>query len=357
MPSLFDPIEFGAFHAPNRIIMAPLTRGRATRSHVPTPLMAEYYSQRASAGLIISEATGITQQGLGWPSAPGLWSQEQIEGWKPVVRAVHEAGGRFVAQLWHMGRLVHPDYLGGAAPVSASATTAPGQARSYEGIKPYAESRALELHEIGAVIDDYRRAAEHAMAAGFDGVQLHAANGYLIDQFLRDGTNHRTDSYGGAVEKRIRLLIEVTQALISVAGADRTGVRLSPNDDPQGCADSDSELLFTKAAEALDELRISFLEMRASRPESSFRPATRQLVPVIRRAFKGTLILNSDYLFDDASQALRLGEADAIAFGRPFLANPDLPARFAKRTALNPPNTKTFYTPGPAGYTDYPALA
>jgi len=356
MTSLFDPITVGAIDAPNRIVMAPLTRGRATRSHVPTPLMGEYYSQRASAGLIISEATGITQQGLGWPNAPGLWSGEQVNGWKPVVRAVHDAGGHIVAQLWHMGRLVHPDYLGGAQPVSASATTAPGHAHTYEGSKPYAQSRALEPREIKQIIDDYGVAAGHAMSAGFDGVQLHAANGYLIDQFLRDGTNRREDSYGGAVENRIRLLIEVTQTLIKAAGAERTGVRLSPNDDPQGCGDSESETLFTKTAEALDKLGIAFLEMRASRPESTFRPATRQLVPAIRRAFTGTLILNSDYSFDDASQALRLGEADAIAFGRPFLANPDLPARLAKRAALNAPNTKTFYTPGPSGYTDYPAL-
>ena len=356
MTSLFDSITVGAIDAPNRIMMAPLTRGRATRSHVPTPLMGEYYSQRASAGLIISEATGITQQGLGWPNAPGLWSEEQVNGWKPVVRAVHEAGGHMVAQLWHMGRLVHPDYLGGAQPVSASATTAPGHAHTYEGSKPYAESRALGPREIEQIIDDYGVAAGHAMSAGFDGVQLHAANGYLIDQFLRDGTNRRADSYGGPVENRIRLLIEVTQMLIKAAGAERTGVRLSPNDDPQGCGDSESETLFTKAAEALDTLGIAFLEMRASRPESTFRPATRQLVPAIRRVFKGTLILNSDYSLDDASQALRLGEADAIAFGRPFLANPDLPARLAMRATLNAPNTKTFYTPGPSGYTDYPAL-
>jgi N-ethylmaleimide reductase len=357
MASLFDRIEMGAIEAPNRIIMAPLTRGRGTRDHVPTPLMGEYYSQRATAGLIISEATGITQQGLGWPGAPGLWSGEQVAAWKPIVRAVHARGGRIVAQLWHMGRLVHPDYLGGAKPVSASATTAPGNAHTYEGTKPYAESRALESHEMRQVIDDYRRAAEHAMAAGFDGVQLHAANGYLIDQFLRDGTNHRVDHYGGPVENRIRLLIEVTQALISVAGADRTGVRLSPNDDPQGCGDSESESLFTRAAGALNGLQIAFLEMRASRPESSFRPGIRQLVPAIRRAFKGALILNSDYFLDDASQAVQRGEADAIAFGRSFLANPDLPARFARRASLNAPNTETFYTPGPAGYTDYPALA
>jgi 2,4-dienoyl-CoA reductase-like NADH-dependent reductase (Old Yellow Enzyme family) len=354
--SLFDPITLGAIHAPNRIIMAPLTRGRATRDHVPTPLMGEYYRQRASAGLIISEATGITRQGLGWPYAPGLWSAEQVAGWKPIVSAVHEAGGRMVAQLWHMGRLVHPDFLGGARPVSASATTAPGHAHTYEGAKPYAESRALELHEIESIVADYRHAADNALVAGFDGVQLHAANGYLIDQFLRDGTNRRADVYGGSIDNRIRLLIEVTEALIGVAGADRTGVRLSPNDDPQGCGDSDSESLFMEAARALSTLRIAFLEMRASRPQSTFRPAARQLVPAIRRAFKGTLILNSDYLLDDASQALREGEADAIAFGRPFLANPDLPARLAKRAALNAPNAKTFYTSGPVGYTDYPTL-
>jgi 2,4-dienoyl-CoA reductase-like NADH-dependent reductase (Old Yellow Enzyme family) len=318
--------------------------------------MGEYYSQRASAGLIISEATGISRQGLGWPHAPGLWSEEQVNGWKLVTRAVHQAGGRVVAQLWHMGRLVHPDWLDGAQPVSASATTAPGNARTYGGTKPYVESRPLELHEIRGVIEDYGRAAGHAMAAGFDGVQLHAANGYLVDQFLRDGTNVRADIYGGNVENRIRLLVEVTQRIIKEVGADRTGVRLSPNDDPLGCGDSDSETLFTKAAEALNGLQIAFLEMRASRPDSTFRPATRQLVPFIRRAFKGTLILNSDYSIDDASRALGSGEADAIGFGRAFLANPDLPSRLAKRAALNPPDPTTYYTPGPVGYTDYPAL-
>jgi N-ethylmaleimide reductase len=356
VPSLFDPVTLGAITAPNRIIMAPLTRGRATRTHVPTPLMGEYYSQRASAGLIISEATGISQQGLGWPGAPGLWSGEQASAWQPVVRAVHAAGGRMIAQLWHMGRLVHPDYLGGASPVSASATTAPGHAHTYAGNQPYVEARALELDEIAAVVGDYRLAAEHAMTAGFDGVQLHAANGYLIDQFLRDGTNHRTDRYGGSIDNRIRLLVEVTQTLIRVAGAERTAVRLSPNDDPQGCGDSDSEALFTRAAAALSDLDIAFLEMRASRPGSTFRAASRQLVPAIRRAFAGMLILNSDYTFEDASDALRLREADAIAFGRAFLANPDLPTRFAAGAALTAPNPKTFYTPGGAGYTDYPPL-
>jgi 2,4-dienoyl-CoA reductase-like NADH-dependent reductase (Old Yellow Enzyme family) len=355
MADLFEPITIGAIHAPNRILMAPLTRGRATRAHVPTPLMAEYYAQRASAGLIISEATGISQQGLGWPYAPGIWSDAQVAAWVPIVRAVHDAGGRIVSQLWHMGRIVHPDFLGGQSPVSASATTAPDWARTYEGKKRYAQARALDFDEIRKIVNDYRRAARNALAAGFDGVQLHAANGYLIDQFLRDGTNTRSDIYGGSIENRVRLLLEVTRALIDTVGADRTGVRLSPNDDPQGCGDSHSRELFTKAAAELNNLKIAFLEMRASRPGSTFRPAIRQLVPDIRRAFKGVLILNSDYTLASAARTLRMGEADAIAFGRLFLANPDLPRRLASNAGLNKPNVATFYSRGHAGYTDYPA--
>ncbi|KTR41373.1 alkene reductase, partial [Curtobacterium oceanosedimentum] len=236
MPSLFDPIQLGAIQAPNRILMAPLTRGRASRTHVPTPIMAEYYRQRASAGLIISEATGISQEGTGWPFAPGLWAPEQVEAWKPVVAAVHEAGGRIVAQLWHMGRVVHPDFLGGQAPVSASATTAPDQAHTYEG-KPYAEARPLREDEIPRLLADYAKAARNAIEAGFDGVQIHAANGYLIDQFLRSGTNLRQDRYGGPVENRIRLLSEVARTVADTVGADRTGVRLSPNEPIQGVDD------------------------------------------------------------------------------------------------------------------------
>jgi N-ethylmaleimide reductase len=355
--SLFEPITIGAIKAPNRIFMAPLTRGRSTRAHVPTALMAEYYAQRASAGLIITEATGISRQGLGWPHAPGIWSDEQAMAWKPIVSAVHAAGGRIFSQLWHMGRMVHPDFLGGQRPVSASATTAPDSARTYEGKKPYVESRALGLEEMAPLIDDYRRAARHAVAAGFDGVQLHAANGYLIDQFLRDGTNKRTDRYGGSIENRLRLLVEVTQALIDTVGAGRTAVRLSPNDDPQGCGDSNSTALFTQAASALTGLDIAFLKMRASRPDSTFRPALRELGPDIRRIFKGVLVLNSDYDFERGSAALQSGEADAIAFGRLFLANPDLPQRLAKNAPLNAPNPATFYTPGRDGYSDYPMLS
>jgi N-ethylmaleimide reductase len=354
MPSLLDPVQLGAIRASNRILMAPLTRGRASRDHVPTALMAEYYAQRATAGLILTEATGISRQGLGWPYAPGIWSTEQVKAWKPIVRAVHNAGGRIMCQLWHMGRVVHPDFLGGKAPVSASATLAPDWAHTYAGKQRYAQARALTIDGLRTVLEDYRRAANHAMDAGFDGVQLHAANGYLIDQFLRDGTNQRQDLYGGPVANRIRLLVEATQALISAAGADRTAVRLSPNDDPQGCADSTSATLFEQAALALRHLKIGFLEMRASRPNSTFRPAIRQLTPMIRRVFGGPLVLNSDYGWRDAQRALANSEADAIAFGRPYIANPDLPRRFAQQLGLNTGHPATFYSQGHAGYTNYP---
>jgi 2,4-dienoyl-CoA reductase-like NADH-dependent reductase (Old Yellow Enzyme family) len=356
MPTLFDPIQLGAVRAPNRILMAPLTRGRSAKEHVPTTLMAEYYAQRAGAGLILSEATGISRQGLGWAYAPGLWNEAQTAAWKPIVAAVHKAGGRFFAQLWHMGRIVHPDFLGGEKGVSASATTAPGEIRTYEGKKPHQESRPLALEEIPGLLEDYRRAAKNALAAGFDGVQLHAANGYLIDQFLRDGTNKRTDRYGGSIENRIRLLKEVMQVLVETVGADRTAVRLSPNDDPQGCGDSNSEALFVAAVTALNDFDLAFLEMRASRPDSSFRPASRDIVPQLREAYKGTLIINSDYHLKDATEALASGRADAITFGRTFLANPDLPARLKANAPLNAANVDTYYTQGAEGYIDYPTL-
>ncbi len=358
MPSLFDPIKVGDLDLPNRLLMAPLTRGRATRGHVPTQLMATYYAQRAGAGLIISEATGIIQQGLGWPYAPGLWSDEQVEAWKPVTEAVHDAGGRIFAQLWHMGRAVHPSFLGGAAPVSSSATTAPYKAHTYEGRQPYAEARPLRLDEIPELIDAYIRAAGHAIAAGFDGVQLHAANGYLIDQFLRDGSNHRDDDYGGPIENRIRLLRQVTHALADKVGAGRTAVRLSPNGDSQGVNDSDPVPLFRAAAAALDEIGIAFLELREPGFEGTFGKAELPPVhPAIREAFSGPLVLNSDYRLDSAQAVLDAGEADAIAFGRAFLANPDLVERLRVDAPLNPDNMATWYSHGPEGYIDYPTLA
>jgi N-ethylmaleimide reductase len=355
MPTLFDPIRLGAIEAPNRILMAPLTRARGTREHVPTPIMADYYAQRASAGLIISEAIGISQQGLGWPHATGLWSAEQVAGWRKATDAVHAAGGRIVAQLWHMGRIVHPSYLGGAQPVSASATTAPGRAHTYEGKQPYAQARPLRLEEIPGLLEDYRRAASNAMKAGFDGVQLHAANGYLIDQFLRDNSNLRDDAYGGPIENRIRLLSEVTRVLVDTVGADRTGVRLSPNGDSQGVNDSNPEPLFVAAAQALSSLGIAYLELREPPLDGTFGKGERPpLAPAIRRGFKGVLILNSDYDLPRAQGELDAGVADAISFGRPFISNPDLPQRLARKLPLAQDNMATWYAQGAEGYVDYP---
>ncbi len=357
MTSLFDPIRLGAVTAPNRVVMAPLTRGRATRDAVPTPVMADYYAQRASAGLIISEATGISREGLGWPYAPGLWTEAQVEGWKPVTEAVHRAGGRIFAQLWHMGRIVHPDFLDGAPPVSASATTAPGKAHTYAGKQPYVEARALELDEIPRLKEDYAGAAENAIAAGFDGVQIHAANGYLIDQFLRDRSNHRDDRYGGSPENRARLLIEVTEAVAATVGADRTAVRLSPNGNTQGCEDSDPPSLFVPAARALDRIGIAFLELRELSPAGTFGASEQAKVsPLLRPAFSRPLVLNQDYARESAIDAVASGAADAISFGRPFISTPDLVERLRTAAPLAPDDMATWYSQGPRGYVDYPPL-
>ena len=356
--TLFDPINLGAIPAPNRILMAPLTRGRSEGEHVPiSDLKAEYYSQRATAGLIIAEATGISQEGLGWPSAPGIWSDDQVKAWKPVTQAVHDAGGRIILQLWHMGRLVHPDFLGGVQPVSSSATTAPGYAHTAEGKKDYAEARALDISEIPRVVADYVHAAKNAIAAGFDGVQIHAANGYLIDQFLRDNTNLRTDDYGGAIENRIRLLREVTQAVVDAVGAERTSVRLSPNGETQGADDSNPVGLFTAAASALQDIGIAFLELREIKPYGNFgQTEVPRISPEIRKLFKGPLVLNQEYTRELADADLASGLADAISFGRPYISNPDLAERLRTGAELAPDNFKTWYSPGAEGYTDYPFL-
>lgn len=358
MPSLFDPIAFGAVTCPNRIVMAPLTRGRATREHVPTELMKTYYAQRAGAGLIISEATGMSRQGMGWPYAPGIWTGEQAEAWKPITGAVHDAGGRIFCQLWHMGRIVHPSLIGGEQPVSASATTAPGQAHTYDGRQDYTEARALELAEIPQLLDDYAMAAGLAMAAGFDGVQIHAANGYLIDQFLRDNSNLRDDDYGGSIENRVRLLRQVTHAVADVVGPERTAVRLSPNGEVQGVNDSNPEPLFVAAAQVLDEIGIAFLELREPGPGGTFGKAdVDPIAPGIRKVFQRPLVLNSDYDFAKAQSVVEAGEADAISFGRPFIANPDLVRRFERGAELAPlAQMATWYSQGPEGYVDYPAL-
>jgi 2,4-dienoyl-CoA reductase-like NADH-dependent reductase (Old Yellow Enzyme family) len=356
MPTLFDPVEMGALKLPNRILMAPLTRARATRAAVPTELMVEYYRQRSEAGLIISEATGISREGLGWPYAPGLWDEAQVEGWKPVTAAVHEAGGPIVAQLWHMGRLVH-DNVSGMPPISASATQAPGKAHTYDGKQDYPVARAATADDIARILGDYAASARNAIAAGFDGVQIHGANGYLIDQFLRDSTNLRDDDYGGPIASRLRFMREVVEVVANEVGIARTGIRLSPVGETQGVDDSDNAALFTAAAAELDALGVPWLELREPGPQSTFGATDEPAVsPAMRRVFSGKIVLNSDY--DGASGAARMAEgvADAISFGRPFIANPDLVARIARAAPLNVPDGRTFYSQGAEGYTDYPLL-
>mgnify|MGYP000091251495 CR=1 FL=1 len=358
--TLFQPLRLGAIAAKNRIVMAPLTRGRSTQpGSVPNAIMETYYRQRAGAGLIITEATGISVEGSGWPAAPGIWSEEQVAGWQPVTRAVHDEGGQIVLQLWHMGRLVHPDFLGGAAPVSASATTAPGHAHTFAGRKDHQPARALETDEVARVVADYAHAAENAKKAGFDGVQLHGANGYLIDQFLRESTNLRTDRYGGSVENRTRFLREVLEALIGVWGADRVGVRLSPNGETQGCDDSDPAAVFGAAARVCEEFGLAFLELREPGPDGSFGPTdVPKQSPLIRSLYSGALILNSDYTAKAAAAAVADGRADAISFGRPYISNPDLAERIraGAEWAPNVNAPASWYMPGPAGYIDYPAM-
>jgi len=357
---LFQPLRLGAIEAPNRIVMAPLTRGRASAESVPTPIMVEYYRQRASAGLIITEATGISREGLGWPNAPGIWNDDQVEGWKPITEAVHAAGGRIILQLWHMGRVVHPYFLGGEPPVSASATRAPGHAHTPEGTQDYVTARALRLDEIPRLVEDFGRAAENAKKAGFDGVQLHGANGYLIDQFLRDATNLREDAYGGSPQNRVRLMREVLERLIAVWGKDRVSIRLSPNGETQGTDDSNPAATFGEAARVLQDLGVGFVELRQPGPEGTFgQTDVPQQDALIRSIYTGPLVLNSDYTAEQAAADIESGRADAVSFGRPFISNPDLVERIRLGAPINPNKgvPQTWYFPGEVGYTDYPTLA
>ena len=356
MSSLFDPLQLGALHLPNRVVMAPLTRARAGRDAVPTPIMAEYYAQRASAGLIISEATGISREGLGWPNAPGLWNEAQVEGWKPVTDAVHRAGGRIVAQLWHMGRLVHPD-LGETTPISSSAITAPGDAHTYAGKKPYVEPRAATAEDIQRIVLDYARAARNAISAGFDGVQIHGANGYLVDQFLRNGANLRGDRYGGWIDNRMRFMGEVISAVGTEIGMSRVGIRFSPNILVQGVEDTNPIALFTAVAQRLEQLQVPWIELReAHQPTSAGSIPTEPVSPSMRAHYSGKILVNSDYDGPSARARLAEGIADGISFGRPFISNPDLVHRIAVGAPLAAGDESTFYSGGAEGYVDYPRL-
>lgn len=351
MSSLLTTLKLGPYELPNRVIMAPLTRCRASEGRVPNDLMLEYYVQRAGAGLILTEATAVTPQGVGYVDTPGLWSAEQVAGWKKITDAVHAAGGRIFAQLWHVGRLSHPDFLNGETPVSASAIACAGEIRVPTGHKPYPVPRALELSEIPGVIEAYRQGAKNAMEAGFDGVEIHGANGYLPDQFLRNGTNHRTDEYGGSIENRARFLLEVTDAAIEVWGADRVGVHLSPRDmEHHSMSDSDPAAIFNYVAAELGKRDIAFIFVREGLEGGP------RFGPGIKKAFGGLFIANEQHTQESGEQVLSDGEADAISWGQLFIANPDLPRRFELKAPLNQPNPSTFYAPGTTGYTDYPFL-
>ena len=349
MPGLLDPITLGDMELPNRVFMAPLTRSRAGEIRVPNPLMAEYYTQRATAGLIISEATSVTPMGVGYADTPGIWSQEQVDGWRLVTNAVHSAGGRIFLQLWHVGRISDPMFLGGELPVAPSAIAAKGHVSLVRPERPFVTPRALETDEIPGVIDAYQQGAENARLAGFDGVEIHGANGYLLDQFLQDGSNHRTDAYGGSVENRARLMLEVTDAVIAVWGPNRVGMHLAPRGDAHSMGDSNPHETFGYVAKELGKRRIAFLMARESL-------GSNRLGPTIKAAFGGTYIANEKFNRETAEQVIRSGEADAVAFGVLFIANPDLPRRLAISAPLNQPNPATFYVPGAEGYTDYPFL-
>jgi 2,4-dienoyl-CoA reductase-like NADH-dependent reductase (Old Yellow Enzyme family) len=350
MMTLFDPVRIGAWELPNRILLAPLTRARAGAERVPNALMAEYYRQRSSAGLIISEATSVTPMGVGYANTPGIWSPEQVEGWKRVTETVHKAGGRILLQLWHVGRISDPMFLNGAMPVAPSAVAPAGHVSLVRPQKPFVTPRALTLEEIPAIIAAYRKGAENAQLAGFDGVEIHGANGYLLDQFLQDKTNHRQDEYGGPVESRARLMLEVADAVISVWGSDRVGMHLAPRGDAHDMGDSNPLATFGYVARELGKRRIAFICARESLGEN-------RIGPQLKAIFGGSYIANEKFGLATGNQVVADREADAVAFGVPFLANPDLPERFRRNAPLNEPDPSTFYASGPKGYTDYPALA
>jgi len=349
MSHLFDPIKMGAFQLSNRIVMAPLTRSRSGASRIPNALMADYYVQRASAGLILTEATSVTPMGVGYADTPGIWSDEQVEGWKLVTKAVHDAGGLIVLQLWHVGRISDPIFLDGALPVAPSAIAAEGHVSLVRPERPYVTPRALETAEIPGIIEAYRKGAENAKKAGFDGVEVHGANGYLLDQFLQDGTNHRTDQYGGSIENRARLMIEVVDACISVWGADRVGLHLAPRGDSHTMSDSNPAATFGYVAHEMGKRGLAFLFAREHLGEG-------RIGPQLKKQFGGAYIANEGLTLDSAEELLAKGEADAVSFGKMFIANPDLPKRLSLKAPLNDLKPESLFAPGPAGYIDYPAL-
>ena len=354
---IFSPFRLGPLDLPNRVVMAPMTRNRAGLGNVPTELNATYYAQRAGAGLIVSEATQVSPQGVGYPGTPGIHSAGQVAGWKLVTDAVHGAGGRIFLQLWHVGRISHPSLQpGGTLPVAPSAIAPAGQAWTTNGMEAFVTPRALETSEIPGIVEDFRRGARNAREAGFDGVELHGANGYLIDQFLRDGTNKRTDRYGGSTSNRARFLIEVTQALIGEWGGERVGVRLSPTNPYNDIADSNPAATFSTAARELNQLGIAYLHIVEPGPGDPVAAGEMPDIRFFRKIWRGPLIANKGYDLERANAVLRDGTADLVSFAALYLANPDLAERFRRGGPFNAPDRKTFYGGAAKGYTDYPAL-
>ena len=347
--NLLSPVQIGPYVLKNRMAMAPMTRNRAGAGNVPTEHTATYYAQRASAGLLITEASQVSEQGVGYLGTPGIHADAQVEGWRKVTDAVHAKGGRIFLQLWHVGRISHPDLQpGGALPVAPSAVKPEGMAYTATGKQPFVTPRALEIDEIPGIVAQFAVGARRALEAGFDGVEIHGANGYLLDQFLRDGSNQRTDSYGGSVANRARLLVEIVEAVAAVWSADRVGVRLSPTSPFNDMSDSDPAATFGHVAQELDRFGLAYLHV--IEPVGTEIP----VVPVLRERFRGPLMVNGGYGLETGNAVLASGLADLVSFGVPFLANPDLPERFAEGAPLNVPDPSTFYFGTEKGYIDYP---
>ncbi len=353
---LLSPISVGTLNLDNRIFMAPLTRCRAVQDNRPNELMAQYYAQRASAGLIISEATQISAMGIGYPCTPGIHNPDQIEGWKKVTEAVHNKGGHIFLQLWHVGRISHPDFLNGETPIAPSAIQPSGEVYTFEGMKPYVTPRSISEEEISGVVQQYKQAAINAIEAGFDGVEVHGANGYLIDQFLRDGTNVREDSYGGNIQKRARFLFEVLESVCGAIGSDKVGLRLSPSGTFNDMTDSNPKEHFSYIAQELNTFNLAYLHI-VDALEGDIRHGANVVdLAVLRNAYKGVLVTNGAYTQDRGNHAIENNLADAVSFGELFIANPDLPERFKSHAPLQKPDPNTYYTQDAVGYLDYPSL-
>ena len=347
MKTFFDEVKVGSLSLKNRIVMAPLTRQRSGSERIPNELMREYYSQRSNAGLILTEATAVDPMGVGYADTPGIWSQAQVEGWKKITNDVHAQGSKIFLQLWHVGRISDPSFLNGETPVAPSAVRPEGFVSLVRPKKEFVTPRALETNEVKQIVEQFRRGAENAKLAGFDGVEIHGANGYLPDQFLQSGTNKRTDEYGGSVENRARFLLEITDAAIETWGADRVGVHLAPRGDSNYISDANPKETFSYVATELRKRMIAFIFIRE-------RQGDGYLTPVIKDIFKGVVIANEGLTIEQAQQLLESGSADLVSFGKLYISNPDLVDRLKSSAPLAPPDTSTFYSPGPAGYVDYP---